>query len=362
MKTELHQRGRASMEFMVALNKNAARFENRLREDMQAAGVTEALLADDLDERLAQMESLLAGSHALHMRDLCSEWASINHGLVAAAAFEEIRGRVEPEMRALARGPTQIQTFPHYTPPEYLQDVWIHRTHGGWDGHEHQGFIHGELIHKRYLSAMFGGAIFDTRRAVLEHLPRRDYRRIFEMGVSSGFHTLGLAQAFPQAHLSGCDVSRPMLEQAQRVANEHGFDWQLYVGCGEDTRLPAASFDLVSSFILLHELPAAVNRQFFAEAFRLLEPGGAVIMTDVPPSWSQDKITAWRFDRSALRGGEPYWREAGLLDTAQIARDCGFVHVRAFKEPGGGNYWVTLGEKPAGAAGSSRASGRTQVV
>ncbi len=105
-------------------------------------------------------------------------------------------------------------------------------------------------------------------------------------------------------------------------------------------------FDLVSSFILLHELPAAVNEAFFREAFRLLEPGGAVIMTDVPPYAAQDKLTTWRFDRGALRGGEPYWREAGLLDTAAIARDCGFINVRAFKEPTGGNYWVTIGEKP----------------
>ena len=94
------------------------------------------------------------------------------------------------------------------------------------------------------------------------------------MGVSSGFHTLAvLADAFPNAEISGCDVSRAMLEQAQRVANERQLKWETsYVGRAEDTRLPAGSFDLVSSFILLHELPADMNRAFFAEAFRLLEP------------------------------------------------------------------------------------------
>jgi ubiquinone/menaquinone biosynthesis C-methylase UbiE len=167
------------------------------------------------------------------------------------------------------------------------------------------------------------------------------------MGVSSGFHTLGLADAFPDAEISGCDVSRPMLEHAQRQANERGLEWKLYLGQAEDTRLPARSFDLVSSFILLHELPAETNVAFFAEAFRLLEPGGAVIMTDVPPYSEHDKLTAWKYDRGAQYGGEPYWRESGLLDTVQIARDCGFVNVRAFREPTGGNYWVTIGEKPA---------------
>jgi SAM-dependent methyltransferase len=346
MDIDLRQRGRASIDFLVSFGRAAGASEAKLAADIARAGVTEDSLPDDLDARLEFMETALANSHAFHMRDLVYEWSSTRHGLIAREAFEEVRQDLEPELEELADGPTRIETFAHVTPPDYLKDVWIHRTHGGWDGHEHQGFIHAEFVHKRYVTAMFGGGIFNTRRAVLDNLPRKDYRRIFEMGVSSGFHTLGLADAFPKAQISGCDVSRAMLEQAQRVANERQLKWKLYVGRAEDTGLPAESFDLVSSFILLHELPPETNVAFFAEAFRLLEPGGAVIMTDVPPYAAQDKLTTWRYDRGAKFGGEPYWRGAGLLDTAQIARDCGFVNVRAFKEPTGGNYWVTLGEKP----------------
>jgi len=346
MDLELDQRGRASIDFLVSLGQAAGQASALLSADIAKAGLGEANLEEDLDARLEQMETALSGSQALHVRDLISEWSSTRHGRIGQEAFEAIRPVLEPQLQALAQGPTQIEVMAHFTPPDYLNDIWIHRTHGGWDGHEHQGLIHAEMIHKRYLNAMYAGGIFNARRAVLDNLPRRDYRRIFEMGVSSGFHTLGLADAFPQAEISGCDVSRPMLEQAQRAANERGLAWKLYVARGEDTRLPEASFDLVSSFILLHELPADMNVAVFREAFRLLEPGGAVIMTDVPPYAAQDKLTTWRFDRGALRGGEPYWREAGLLDTTAIARDCGFINVRAFKEPTGGNYWVTIGEKP----------------
>jgi SAM-dependent methyltransferase len=346
MDIELRQRGRASMDFLVSFGRAVSISEAQLNADIARAGISVENLPDDLEELNTAMETALADSHALHMRDLVFEWTSTRHGAVAREAMEEILDDMQPQLRELADGPTQITTFQHFTPPDYLEGVEIHRTTGGWDGHPHQGLIHAEMVHKRYVTAMFGGGIFNTRRAVLDNLPRKDYRRIFEMGVSSGFHTLGLAEAFPQAEISGCDVSRAMLEQAQRVANERQLKWKLYVGRGEDTRLPAESFDLVSSFILLHELPAHANRAFFAEAFRLLEPGGAVIMTDVPPSREHDKLTAWRYDRGAKYGGEPYWREAGLLDTAEIARDCGFVNVRAFKEPTGGNYWVTIGEKP----------------
>ena len=347
MDAALDQRGRSSVEFLVSLGRQAGACETQVMQDIARAGLTEQTLADDLDERLLQVEAALCDSSVLKAQDLLSEWSAANHGLIARHAFEAIRPAIAPQMAALAQGPTQIAAFAHFTPPEYLDGVWIHRTHGGWDGHEDQGFIHAEIVHKRYLTAMYGGGIYNARRVVLDHLSRRDYQRIFEIGSSSGYHTLGLANAFPDAKITGCDVSRAMLEQAQRVANERGLDWNLYVGRGEDTRLPAESFDLVSSFIVLHEVPADVNAALFVEAFRLLEPGGAVIMTDVPPYGTLDKLTAWRFDRAALGGGEPYWREAGHVDTAQLAREAGFVDVRAFKEPSGGNYCVTIGEKPA---------------
>jgi hypothetical protein len=345
MQVELGQRGRASLEFQVDFSRSSGMLEPKIQADIAAAGIAEDTLAEDLGERLAQMDAALATSEAFHMRDLITEWASVSHGLVAIDAFEEIRPAVEPQMQALADGPSTIEVLRHFQAPDYLEGVWIHRTHGGWDGHEHQGFVHAEMIHKRYLTSMFKGGIFNVRRDVLDHLPRNDYRRIFEMGVSSGFHTLGLAEAFPNAQISGCDISRPMLEQAMRAGNERQQSWRLYIGRAEDTRLPAGSFDLVSSFILLHELPADSIRKVFAEAFRLIEPGGAMIMTDVPPYAAQDKMTTWRFDRGAMRGGEPFWREAGLTDTVAVAKDVGFDKVRAFKHPGAGNYWVTIAEK-----------------
>jgi SAM-dependent methyltransferase len=345
MDIELGQRGRASIDFLVSAAKASARLDPLVREDIAASGVSEETLAEDLDERLAQMEDALAASSAWKVKNLFSEWQSVSHGLIAREAFEEVRPALEPQMDALSEGPTTIETFPHFTAPDYMQDVWIHRTHGGWDGHEHQGLIHAEFVHRRYLTTVFGGNIFDQRGAVLDHLPRKDYRRIFEIGVSSGYHTLGLADAFPSAQISGCDFSRPMLEHAQRVANERQMSWKLYVGCGEETRLPAGSFDLVSSFIILHELPAPKITEVFAEAFRLLEPGGTMIMTDVPPYDQQDKLTTWRYDRAAVYGGEPYWREAGLVDTVAVAKEVGFAEARAFLLPGGGNYWVTIAEK-----------------
>ena len=51
----------------------------------------------------------------------------------------------------------------------------------------------------------------------------------------------------------------------------------------EATPLPDASQDLVSLSFVSHELPQAATRAIFAEAMRLLRPGGIFVMCDNDP-------------------------------------------------------------------------------
>ena len=192
----------------------------------------------------------------------------------------------------------------------------------------------------------YPGGIFKQRGEVLEELGGREYHKIFEMGTSSAHYTLQLAAKFPNAEITGCDLGLPMLEQAQRVANERGLKWRLIQASAEATGLPSESFDLVTSYIILHEIPAAATREIFAEAFRLLEPGGTMLMTDIRPFRDLNKVEEWRAMYLALNGGEPYWREAASLDLAEVAADIGFVDTKSYGLGERHYPWVTLGTKP----------------
>lgn len=349
MDFQLRQNGRAALDFMVAVTAASRPLGAAWNGALQKAGVTADDLPDDLDERHDAMDAALAGSKAFAVSGLLTEFASVEHGRVAREAYGEIRDVVEPRLDALEKqGPASLEADPDFTPPAYYQDVWFHRTTGGWDGHEAQGFIHGELIHRHYVAKNFPGDIFAQRRRVLEELPRRDYRRILEMGTSSGHYTVALQQTFPDAEITGLDISLPMLRQALRVANENGWPWRLMRRAGEDTGLPDASFDLVTSYIIFHEMPADAIRGSFAEAFRLLEPGGQVLMSDVTPYCEQDKLGVWRADWLAKFGGEPYWREAASLDWTQLATEAGFVDVRSHGIDGKPYPWIVVGTKPRG--------------
>jgi SAM-dependent methyltransferase len=347
MDFKLRQAGRAATSFISDLAVAAAPLKARVDADLAARGLSEATLAVDLDARLRQVDAALVDSPAARAMALLSEWTGTNHGRIGQAAFDEIRADLEPQLRRLqSGGATTLEARPDAPVPEYFTRAWIHRTTGGWDGHPYQGFIHGELVHREYVARNYPGDIFAQRRQVLGELPRRDYARILEFGTSSGHYTLQLAREFPQAELWGCDLSLRMLEQAQRVGNEHGCAWRLFQVAGEDTGFDAASFDLVTSYIVLHEIPAAVTCAQLREAFRLLRPGGDVLFTDVTRYAALDKRGVRWADYQAVHGGEPFWREAASLDLAEAARAAGFVDVRSTGLAGAKYPWLVYGHKP----------------
>jgi SAM-dependent methyltransferase len=348
MEFVLRQKGRAAMEFLVDLARASGSLGPRWTRELAEAGLTAKTLPDDLDARHAAVGRALAGSDAFATAALVGEFASVEHGRSAIAAFAESEDVLAPALDALAaRGPATLEENPCLVAPSYWDGVWFHRTTGGWNGHPEMGFIHGELIHRHYVARTFPGDIFAQRARVLAMLPRKDFADVCELGTSSGHYTIALARTFPEARITGVELSMPMLRQALRVANEHGWAWRLVQAAAEDTGLPEASFDLVTSYILLHELPAEVCRAVWREAFRLTRPGGHVLMADVTPYRVLDRLGAWRADWLARRGGEPWWRESATLDQAEAASAAGFVDVTEGGPDGAPYPWVTMGRRPA---------------
>ncbi|MSR00315.1 MAG: class I SAM-dependent methyltransferase [Gammaproteobacteria bacterium] len=346
MDFQLKQHGRAAIHFLADLGVATGKLRAKVDAEILAHGLNEQTLAVDLDERLRQVDEALATSSAAAAMAVLGEYSGVNHGRVAAAAFDAIKSDIEPALRNLMQGPTMIESLPGERRPAYADLAWIHRTTGGWDGHAYQGFVHGELIHREYVARNYPGDIFAQRRQILSVLPRNNYQKIFEIGTSSGHYTQQLANEFPKAQIWGCDPSERMLEQAQRIANEQKFKWRLFVGSGEATGFEAESFDLVTSYIVLHEIPAEATDAQFREAFRLLRPDGDILFTDVTRYSALDKRAVRWAEYNAVNGGEPFWREAASIDLAAAARAAGFVDVRSEGFSGAVYPWFVYGRKP----------------
>ncbi len=72
---------------------------------------------------------------------------------------------------------------------------------------------------------------------------------------------------------------------ADRLQRRYGERARIIQASGTETGLPAADFTSVVCFTMLHHVPtAALQDQLFAEAFRLLRPGGVFAGSDGVPS------------------------------------------------------------------------------
>src|SRR5688572_28548588 len=122
---------------------------------------------------------------------------------------------------------------------------------------------------------LFGGTAYVMRRQIIppivEHARRLDRTpKILDVACGTGRALEQLRRALPQAGFSAVDLS-PWYVDAVRERMP-GVDAR--VGNAEALPWPDASFDVVFSVFLFHELPRAARRQVWAEMRRVLRPGG----------------------------------------------------------------------------------------
>jgi SAM-dependent methyltransferase len=321
----LHQRGRASIDFLVDLRRQSDRLEQTSDQYALEAGLVDADLPDDIDALHRRINPAMQENLDFRMLRLMREWQLTQHARIAIDAFDEIRTDIEPALRSLLHGPSEIAYDDERRAPEYWSGYEFHRSAGGWDGHEYMGFIHGELIHRKMVGETFAGAIYAQRKSIAEMAPLKNPERILEMGCASGQFTDALAETFPDSELWACDLSPRQLEQTLRRANEQGLAWKLLQAPAEETELADDMFDLVASYAMFHELPTDTARRVLVEAFRVLKPGGIALIADVKAYHVQGPYSTWKADYwNQVHGGDPFWRQYAMTDFGELAAEIGF--------------------------------------
>ncbi|XP_052207554.1 uncharacterized protein LOC127811593 [Diospyros lotus] len=163
-----------------------------------------------------------------------------------------------------------------------------------------------------------------------QHSKNKVINDILDVGCSVGVSTRYLASKFPSAKVIGLDLSPYFLAVAQfkekkSITRKNPIKWMH--ANGEDTGLPAKSFDLVSIAYVLHECPTTAIVNLVKEAFRLLRPGGTFAMTDnSPKSKILQELSPVLF--TLMKSTEPFLDEYYLLDLEQTMREAGFVKIQ----------------------------------
>ena len=171
----------------------------------------------------------------------------------------------------------------------------------------------------------------DAIHAAVEPLLTGSLHHVLDLGCSVGVSTQALAEWLRQRaecqgealpRVMGLDLSPEMLAVA-RVRDRSGAVAEWRHGAAEHTGLPNGSVDLISVQFVCHELPQAATRDVLAEAFRVLRPGGALVMVDQDPASSVlQRLPAPV--ATLLKSTEPYIEQYFALDMEAALRDAGF--------------------------------------
>jgi ubiquinone/menaquinone biosynthesis C-methylase UbiE len=106
-------------------------------------------------------------------------------------------------------------------------------------------------------------------------------------------------------------------------------------GLAEQTGLEAGSFDAVAITLVFHECPDTIKRDILAEAFRILRPGGTLVLSDTPND-----------DLHGYRGFyEPYKEQWLVFDPDACLKDAGFGEIEAHDVAP--PLWSRVARKPA---------------
>jgi ubiquinone/menaquinone biosynthesis C-methylase UbiE len=215
-------------------------------------------------------------------------------------------------------------------PPYYLQNFH----------HQTDGYLsdRSARLYDLQVEILFNGTAEPMRRRVLAPL-RRGLRafsgrtpgqlRVLDVATGTGRTLRQLRAALPGLPLVGLDLSTAYLREANRfLAQLPGELPQLVQANAEAMPFAEATFQAVSCVFLLHELPGEARQNVMAECFRVLEPGGTLVMADsVQTADSPEFMPAMENFRRMFH--EPFYRDyIGDAIDGRLRR-AGFTAIQA---------------------------------
>ncbi|HEY7765406.1 MAG TPA: methyltransferase domain-containing protein, partial [Aestuariivirgaceae bacterium] len=139
-------------------------------------------------------------------------------------------------------------------------------------------------LYDTQVEVLFSGSANAMRRQcivpVSEFLRGRDQRRLKLLDVACGTGRLirFMKQAFPRLAVVGVDLSPTYIDEARRHVAP--YDAELRTAAAENLPFPDASFDLLATVYLFHEVPGEVRHAIAREMSRVLKPGGRLVFMD----------------------------------------------------------------------------------
>ena len=171
-------------------------------------------------------------------------------------------------------GPGSLELNPDMDLPDYTCHE-IHAQPGGYVGDPFAGWVYHWALTQAFYQ---GRSEYDQAHlATAQDCPKPadgEVRRILDTGCGSGLGAMALKERFPDAEVWGIDVGGPMVRYGHYEAAQRNLDVHFAQRLAEDTKFPDGYFDIVSDYLMFHEVSNPGAAKIVPEIYRILRPGG----------------------------------------------------------------------------------------
>ena len=144
---------------------------------------------------------------------------------------------------------------------------------------------------------------------------------VLDIGCGTGEVTLLAKARAKNGKVYGIDPSPEMLAIARRKAASKKLEIDFRVGVIESLAFPDTSIDVVTSSLMMHHLPERLKARGLAEIYRVLKPGGRLLIADfMRPTGTVLNHLFIAFTRH--RG-----LQSGIEDLQNLLKEAGFSQV-----------------------------------
>ncbi|HTJ46658.1 MAG TPA: methyltransferase domain-containing protein [Kofleriaceae bacterium] len=208
--------------------------------------------------------------------------------------------------------------------PAYYRRNFHWQTDGYLSQHSAEVYDLGvELLFRGTADVMRRQIIPPVTRFLREEHREPQHVRLLDIACGTGRTLRQLATTHPELRFHGVDLSPYYVMLARRRLADVR-EMSLAVENGEALPYADGAFDVVTSVYLFHELPRNARRNVVREMFRVLRPGGLLVIEDSAQLSESGEIGDALINFPA-EFHEPFYRDYLDDDLGSIMREVGFA-------------------------------------